>query len=371
MASTDHAATAPAVAGTPTPGPAVPPLTLRQRRQIALITLGAIGVFSFLRWLPTGTNLSHMDFRVTATNPIDFCDPLNPQFMPVVAVASPVTMTLSAAPAVAGREVVASVTLKTASGKPIGPRDLLVVHTKLLHLLITDPSLTDYQHVHPVPGRRAGEWNFRFTPRFSGVYRIFADFTPAATARGLYANTDLTVQPAGREGQLAAGPADRRSAAGAALRRDPVAGAATLAPDRGGKTFLRETGGAPGTASSRSGIGIVEQAGYRFELRARQWPIRVRAPEDLKLTVARVAGGPVPMEPVMGAFAHLVAFDQARSGFAHLHPLQSDLTQRLDALRPTLDFKLMLPQRGRYVIWAQLNLGGDQTFVPFWFDVTD
>jgi hypothetical protein len=49
-----------------------------------------------LRLLPTGTNLSHMDFRVDprATNAIEFCDPLNPQFIPVVAVRSPVSMSI-------------------------------------------------------------------------------------------------------------------------------------------------------------------------------------------------------------------------------------------------------------------------------------
>ena len=77
----------------------------------------------------------------------------------------------------------------------------------------------------------------------------------------------------------------------------------------------------------------------------------------------------VPLEPVMGAFAHLVAFDRARSGFAHLHPAQADLTQRPDALHPQLDFKLTIPRAGRYVIWAQVNLAGSERFAPFWFDV--
>jgi hypothetical protein len=87
--------------------------------------------------------------------------------------------------------------------------------------------------------------------------------------------------------------------------------------------------------------------------------------------VTRTGGGAVPLEPVMGAFAHLVAFDEARSGFAHLHPAQADVTQRPDAVRPTLDFKITIPQPGRYVIWAQVNLAGRETFVPFWFDVVE
>ena len=141
-------------------------------RQLAGITAGAIAIFIALQLIPTGTNLSHMDFRVDAkgASSIEFCDPLNPQFIPVVAVRSPVTMTLATAePAVAGREVRAALRLRTGSGKPVAPEDLLVTHTRRLHLLLIDPSLTDYQHVHPGPTRTPGEWAFAFTPRRTGT----------------------------------------------------------------------------------------------------------------------------------------------------------------------------------------------------------
>jgi hypothetical protein len=296
-------------------------LSSRQWRQIGWITFAAIGVFAVLRWLPTGTNLSHMDFRVDAKNPIEFCDPLNPQFIPVVTVASPVSMQLNAPPAISGREVVATVQLHTGSGKPIGPPDLLVVHTEKLHLLIVDPTLTDYQHVHPAPTGTAGEWGFRFTPRSSGAYRIFADFTPTATNRGLYANAELN-----------------------------VSGESKLANDR-----------TPGW--------VVERDGFRYSLTPASEPVKAAAVTDLTFVVTRSDGGAVPLQPVMGAYAHLVAFDEARSGFAHLHPAEISLTPPPDALHPTLHFKITIPRAGHYVIWAQINLGGKEAFVPFWFDV--
>jgi hypothetical protein len=71
----------------------------------------------------------------------------------------------------------------------------------------------------------------------------------------------------------------------------------------------------------------------------------------------------------MGAFAHLVAFDEQRSGFAHLHPQETDLTKPPDALQPQLSFKVTIPRTGRYVIWAQVNLDGTEVFAPFWVDV--
>ena len=304
-----------------------------------LLTLGAVALFIGIRLLPTGTNLSHMDFRTQGTNIIQFCDPLNPQFLPVVAVRSPVTMMVrtDAEPA-AGQNVRATLTLATSTGKPVGPADLLFVHTQKLHLLIVDPTLTDYQHVHPVPGRRPGDWNFPFTPRCGGQYRLFADFTPAATGRGLYASTDLTVSgPVGPVADRAARPTVGPTKTDRAAR--PAVDATTVIVD-----------------------------GYRFTLTPAA-PIRANRPADLALVVTRPDGGRVPLEPIMGAFAHLVAFDEARSGFAHLHPNETDLARPPDAVAPRLTFKVTIPQAGRYAIWAQVNLGGREVFAPFWCNV--
>ena len=305
-------------------------LSLAQRRQIAWISAAALAVFLFFRFLPTGTNLNHMDFRLSGKNSVEFCDPANPQFIPVVAARSPVKLTLkTVATPRSGQELRITLTLFTAAGKPIAPEDLLVMHAKKLHLLIADPTLTDYQHVHPEPTRRAGEWSFAFTPQHGGTYRIFADFTPAATARSLYANADLVV-----EGAL-------------------------FSP----MIIEQELIGSTVTAWT------AERSGYRFILEPASLPIRARQVADLKFSVKKTDGGLVPLEPVMEAYAHLVAFDAKRSGFAHLHPMQTDLSLRPDATLPTLAFKITIPAAGRYVIWAQVNLAGSELFVPFWFDV--
>lgn len=313
----------------------------QQRKQLAWITVGALAVFVGMRFLPTGTNLNHMDFRVSGQNSIEFCDPSNPQFIPVVAMRSPVTMAIKWETVLetgrklrpgtdlkAGYQGWGTLALRTANGKLIEPQDLVVAHTRKLHLLIVDPKLEDYQHVHPEPGRVAGEWTFSFTPREGGKYRVFGDFTPAATGRGLYASADLEVGD------------DRRH---------------VTMPTR-----PRVLGTFPLVAVKKD---------YRFSLDTAKAPIRAGLPADLKFSVVRSDGGAVPMEPVMGAFAHLVAFDEARSGFAHLHPVEVDLTKKPDAVRPELSFKITIPQAGTYVIWAQVNLGGSEVFAPFWFEV--
>jgi hypothetical protein len=158
---------------------------------------------------------------------------------------------------------------------------------------------------------------------------VFADFTPAATGRGLYASADVEV-----------------------------------AFDRLGiSARTRPTHVSPFPLSA-------EREGFRFSLESAGPPMRAGQPADLKFSVVRSDGGAVPMEPVMGAFAHLVAFDDARSGFAHLHPVEVDLAKKPDPVRPELNFKITIPKAGRYVIWAQVNLGGREVFAPFWFEVT-
>ena len=168
--------------------------------------------------------------------------------------------------------------------------------------------------------RLAGE---RYAVETSHVREVvrFADFTPVATQRGLYASADFTV---------------------------------------------------PGTVAkvSREPNTTAQLAGFNFEL-VTPPVFQAGKVADLKFRIESQGREkiPVPLQPVMGAFAHLVAFDEARSGFAHLHPAEIDLSKPPDALRPELNFKVTIPAPGRYVIWAQVNLDGSEAFVPFWVDV--
>jgi hypothetical protein len=158
---------------------------------------------------------------------------------------------------------------------------------------------------------------------FGGAYRIFADFTPVATNRGLYSEAEMAVSGA----------------------PNPVA-AGTQAP-----SWTAHVGG------------------YALRLAPASLPIRAGVASKLTLSILKDGGGAVPLQPVMGAFAHLVAFDTQRSGFAHIHPDQADVTQLPDATHPAFTFRVTIPSAGRYVIWSQVNLGGTETFAPFWFDV--
>ena len=150
---------------------------------------------------------------------------------------------------------------------------------------------------------------------------MFADFVPVPTGRSLYTGADLS-----------------------------VAGEVVETP----------------VAFSWS----AEVDGYRFQLTPAA-PIRAGQPADLVFTVLAPDNGPVPLEPVMDAYAHLVAFDQAHSGFAHLHPVEAALTPFADPTKPVLNFKITIPDAGIYVIWAQVKLAGREVFAPFWFEVAE
>ncbi len=303
--------------------------SLAERRRwwrVARITIIAIALYAVFRVLPTGTNLSHMDFRVQGENTLEMCDPANPQFLPVVNVRSPVSLRLQTEVApTAGREVEVLLTLATSGGKPITTADLLRVHTRLLHLMIIDPELMDYHHVHPIPTSGPGQWRFRFTPEYGGEYRFYADFTPAATGLGLYANAKLDV-----------------------VGEPPTSTRITTAQQPG---WTQESGD------------------YRFTISPTGGKVLADQEARLKLSITHRDGGAVPLRVVMDSYAHLVAFDENRMGFAHLHPEENDLQHAPDPILPELSFRVTIPQRGRYVLWAQVNMDETEMFVPFWFEV--
>ena len=292
-------------------------------RQVVLLTAGALALYGAFRALPTGTNLHSNDFNLQGKGMVELCDPANPQFVAVTTARSPVSLTLREnPPASSGRETLLILALSTATGKAVGPADLLVQHTRKLHLLVVDPTLNDYQHLHPEPGETYGEWTVAFTPRLAGVYRVFADFVPVPTRRSLYASADLRVK----------GP----------------------------------------TSSPTPRLSWdAEVAGYHFKLTP-DVPMRAGQAVSLAFDTSRSDGARVPLELVMDAYAHLVAFDQGQSGFAHLHPLAdgaSAVVAAPDATQPRLNFRITVPTAGVYVIWAQVKIAGRELFAPFWFEV--
>lgn len=223
----------------------------------------------------------------------------------------------------AGVETAVVVRLSDQAGRPVGAADLAVAHTKRVHLLVVDASLTDYQHIHPdeVPGH-PGDWAFNFKPRAGGAYKLFADLLPEATGAQEYSVAEFTVGGAARE----------------------------LAP----------------TLNT-----VAEVDGYRFELVFEDGAPLVAGQAALaKVKVFNPDGQPFnALEPLMGAFAHGVGFTADRSGVLHVHPLGREPEQDHERGGPEMSFHLLPERAGFLKFFVQVQIGGRDYFAGYGLDV--
>jgi hypothetical protein len=225
------------------------------------------------------------------------------------------------APLRAGTEARATLKLTSILGQPLLLKDLREVHTKKIHLLVVDPTLSDYHHEHPVPTDVPGEYAFRFTPRLPGPYRAFADLQPLLTGFQEYARVDLpTVVPGGSAVE---------------------------------KTYARAG----------------EAGGLRYELSLEDEAIHVGVPALLRVRVTRDGRPFSGLEPVMAAFAHLVGFHERGDVVLHMHPIEARALEAGDRGGPELRFRLFAETPGYYRLFLQTQVGGAAQFIPFGLDV--
>jgi hypothetical protein len=208
-------------------------------------------------------------------------------------------------------------------GEPVPPADLRVVHTERIHLLTIDASLTDYHHIHPRPARAPGDYTFIFTPTKPGPYRFWADLRTANTGFQEYAVTDL-------------------------------AAPTTSAPLNDRRIVFSTT---------------VE--GLVYTLHLEKPTITVDEPVRARLRVTHQNGKPfTQLEPIMGAFAHLVAFNEDWKTVAHIHPKGAGAPAPTDRAGPELEFLFYPTAPGFHRLFAQVQIKGESTYVPFGLMVT-
>ena len=112
-------------------------------------------------------------------------------------------------------------------------------------------------------------------------------------------------------------------------------------------------------------IGTVQVGDYAFTLKMGSNIASARQTQTLELQVLDASANmPVTLEPVMGALAHLVAFDTERRGFAHFHPL-AEGEDLWNAKGQGLQFSFQLRDPGTYRLWAQVKIDGRELFAPF------
>lgn len=204
---------------------------------------------------------------------------------------------------------------------PVAPKDLMVMHTQPVHLLIQDPSLSDYHHEHPLPTNNPGEYVFSFTPAKTSPYRIWADIVPMATGIQELPFVDL-----------------------------PCDGKAESVVEK-----------------SECLTSVVE--GFVFSLAfAKSGPGSLVANQTCRLgiSVRDLEGKPVTrLEPVMNAFAHLVGFYEDYQTVVHIHPTGGDILNPTFRGGPALGFLFYPPKPGFLRLYIQACVDGKMLFAPF------
>jgi hypothetical protein len=198
--------------------------------------------------------------------------------------------------------------------------DLVEMHTKKIHLLINDLSLSDYHHEHPTPTGVPGEYEFSITPTKPGPYRAWADLVPAASSIQEYVTADIPANTVSEPLK------DRRTTSSAVVN---------------GRTYV-------------------------LELNTGNRPIHAGETVIGTIAVAGSDGKPfVGLEPVMGTFAHIVGFNEDLKTILHIHPYGKEPTSAADRAGPAFAFKFYAPTPGFFRLYGQVQIGGVNQFAPF------
>ncbi|HEY2710941.1 MAG TPA: hypothetical protein VGI60_00380 [Chthoniobacterales bacterium] len=222
-----------------------------------------------------------------------------------------------------GAEVKAHLILTTLKGEPVTLDDLREVHTRKIHLLLIDGSLTDYHHIHPTPTAIPGRYDFSFTPQKPGNYRLWADLQPIST--------------------------DVQEFAMALIISDAHAEPLEKEPDRLTTTL----------------------DGLQYTLSFDR-PLKSGEPAEGVVHVAAADGsGFTQLEPVMGAFAHIVGFRDDRTTALHIHPEIARPLLPEDRGGPDLHFRFYAAKPGFYRLFVQVQRNGQQGFAPFNINVAE
>jgi 4-hydroxybenzoate polyprenyltransferase len=212
-----------------------------------------------------------------------------------------------------------SLTLTDASNPaPISASTLKVTHQHKLHAFVVDSALSDYQHLHPELSEDGTSYRFAFTPNTNNSYSLWTEFT--------------------RHGSPVA---EQRKEV---LPR--VANAEALPAQ------LKVNG------EIRSGDIIAEWVHEESQL--------LQAGKDsiVAVRLRDAAGKPVNnLQPIMGAYAHMVGFNASNTTMLHAHPLE-----KVNEGKPspdTLRFHIAPKVAGMFRIFLQVKRDGQEHYLAF------
>lgn len=246
----------------------------------------------------------------------------------------------------ANQPVTLTLTLKDASGAPLGPEAIATSHTHKVHVLIVDAALEDYTHAHATPGAAPGEWTVSFTPKFARTYRVWTDFKPTGSEEA-----EGHAHGEGGHDHGEGGHSHDQVAKSDEHGQTPSA------------TLTVGTEASPAVAPTQALTGGA--GGLKFSL-SLGGPVTADAHVPATLVVTDATGKPFAgLEPVMGAYAHLVGFSADGSTMVHAHPLGEEPKDAGARGGPALTFELHPTVAGPNRLFLQVQKDGAVITVPF------
>lgn len=199
------------------------------------------------------------------------------------------------------------------NGTMLDPSSLNVVHEKLLHLLIYDPSLNEFRHEHPEFD--GTYWSTEIELSTDGNYWIWAQGEVAVDGYEFSANNRLLIT--------------------------------------GGKSALPTPPHLIETLKGNSGNSTVEISGGK---------VKAGKMVMLNVTLSRNDGTKAKITPYLGAFAHIVAVPTDGDALIHVHPMNTKNPNE-GMLHATF------PTKGVYRLWIQFMDDGNLRTIPLAIEV--
>jgi hypothetical protein len=197
-------------------------------------------------------------------------------------------------------------TITGPDGRPV--TDYLVDQTKKLHLYVIRTDLSQYQHLHPTLSR-SGTWSVPVRFAEPGRYHVVADFTAATSDGGA---THILGAPL------------------------TVPGRSTLIP-------------LPKPSSTTTVDGYVIKV---------SGALHAGSESALTAEISHQGEAVTDLQPYLGVWAHLSAFQQGSLAFTHLHPTVAPMSGMTTSSPKSLSFMADLANPGPYRVFIQFRAGG-------------
>ncbi len=281
--------------------------------QAGVITLLCFGLYFGIRAIPASEcAFLHYSAVEVMADGTERCEGGPTPFIDVRRTPFPVRMELISLAELEDGDMEVRLELRGPDGRPLLPHQIAITHTERIHLMLVEEGLAHYHHIHPQPEGDSGVYRATFTPKAT-QYRYFAEFVPVRTRTLAIAD---------------------------------------------GKLDLKKAMSQPDSTLATK----VRTENLQISVQGTEAPVRRNRDTTLTINLKDAAGDPPDLEVIMGAYAHVVAFEESLSGYAHMHPLNPD-PRMDDGLE--MDFLFHPTRSGRHRVWVQIKLDGVEHYIPF------